>query len=143
MAKKAAKTVGEFDCPVQFGGVSIGDETARIGVKINRSTMKIGLADKYFAGSRLAIDIERYSENEGEGQKLLVDGARTTLGATVDVKGFKSTRKAFGISSTFSLGSIDVRDLAKFSKAHGTLSISASEKLPDDKGKEPDEESDE
>jgi len=45
MAKKGS---GVLDIPVQFGGVSIGDQTARLGVSIDRKSLNLNAADEAF-----------------------------------------------------------------------------------------------
>ena len=61
MAKKrrAANGKSELDIGVSFGGVSIGSDTASIGVKLPREVVPLTRADEVFVGHRLTGEIIR------------------------------------------------------------------------------------
>lgn len=124
----------ELEVDVQFGGVSIGDETARVGVKFDRARLTLDQADEFLCGKRLTGRIEVCAPGEAEGQSSLpgMEDERPHLDGTFDVKRFGVGLKEISCGLTFSLGSIDVRELARFAKKNGRLLIADAEFLPDD-----------
>lgn len=128
-----ATAVG-LEVDVQFGGVSIGDETARVGVKIDRGAMTLDDADEFLCGKRLTGRIEVCAPGEQQGQQSLpgMNDARPHLDGTFDVKRFGVGPKEVSAGLTFVLGSIDVSELAKFAKKNGRLTIMEAQYLPDD-----------
>jgi hypothetical protein len=107
----------ELDIPVEFSGVSIGKDTARLGIVVGRGDLNWSKVERFFCNSRLEASI------------------------VVEVKGYHATSKAFGAGLTFALEEIDVGALAKFAKNHGRLKAvrvgdasdgEAEERLPED-----------
>jgi hypothetical protein len=129
MAKKAPGSLGELEALVDFGGVSIGDESARLGMRLDINALSLSQAYKMFAGARLAISLVLFSDSESSDQQELIKGIRPTLQATVDVNGFRVTRKNISIGCKFSIGSTDVKLLSQFAKRKGRLVVSASEAI--------------
>jgi len=127
-------TAKELEVDVQFGGVSIGDETARVGIKIDRGRMSVEEADEFLCGKRLTGRIEVCAPGEQQGQQSLpgMKDTRPHLDGTFDVKRFGVSLKEISAGLTFSIASIEVSELAKFAKKNGRLTITAAEFLPDD-----------
>jgi hypothetical protein len=119
------KTVSNevIEIPCEFGQVSIGDGTCRIGVSVNRERMNLKQADHFFAGSRLMIDVvvDPNSEKDTAGQQVMegVEGKHTK--STVDVKGFRVTTTHITTGLTFKREEIDLVDLADFANCNGKL----------------------
>lgn len=128
----------DLDC--EFGGVSIGDTTARVGVKLTRENLDLHEADGFFAGRRLECEISLLNRMD-RGQKRLPsmeDDTPPSIEAQADCKGYRVDAKKFGASLTFALDSIDVTELAQFAKSKGTVRANVVGDLAD----EPDEDED-
>ncbi|WP_425618087.1 helix-hairpin-helix domain-containing protein [Anatilimnocola sp. NA78] len=121
-----------LDIPVKFGGVSIGEATARLGLSIDRSVCNINAADETFCGHRLSGRVIRGRSGDQAGQSTIVEDLDHYVDAVFDVKriGVNSTNITTGL--TFSLADVDIRELAKLSKGAGRLIIKEVAELPDD-----------
>ena len=137
MAKKGSDVV---DIPVQFGGVSIGDQTARLGVSIDRKVLNLNAADEAFCGHRLNGRLVLGGDGDQPGQATIVDDLHETLEGVFDCKRIGVNAKAITTGLTFSLADIDVRELAKFSRGSGRLQVASIEVLPADAADEDEEE---
>lgn len=113
----------DLDVNVEFGGVSIGETTARLGVKLQRGQMELDQADAVFSGKRLQGLVTLQSRDD-EGQTRLPgmeDNVPPTLETVFDVKQFTVKPKWISAGLTFALESIDVSQLALFAKRTGIL----------------------
>lgn len=123
-----------LDIPVEFGGVSIGDELARLGIKVSRSSLKLAQADKNLVGKRLTGWVQRTKNGEVEGQKRLpgMKDADLTLVGTFDVKrlGVSAEEISFGLA--FNVRSVEVGELAQFAKRTGRLVVQGVEEIPEE-----------
>jgi hypothetical protein len=137
----AGKTFKEFDGGVNFGTVSIGETTARLGVKIDRGVCSASQADKLFCNRRLIGSVVLGKREDGNGQKTAFDTDRTVKGV-FDVKGFSANAKQIGIGLTFSLKDVDIAELAHFSSGAGRLKIEEVSSIPDEKPEDEEEETD-
>ena len=126
-----------LDVPVEFGGLSIGDVTARIGVRIDREHMNIVAADECFTGKRLSVVVTLGSSEPD--QKELFKGRQHEVTGSVDVKRLGVTSAQYSAGLTFNLESIDVATIAKFSKGKGRLKVFEVAALPDGHDEEKEE----
>jgi hypothetical protein len=128
MAKKSAV----LDLPVEFGGVSIGDATARLGVRFDRSAIDLLKADEVFCGHRLTGRVILGGKDEQSGQQKLIKDLAHQVEGVFDCKrlSINSTEIATGL--TFSLGNLDIAELARFSKGSGRLLVKEVGEIPDD-----------
>lgn len=132
MATRKPKSV--LDVPVQFGGVSIGEDTGRVAVKIDREQLNIDAADEMFCGRRLTGRIVVVPSGvDPDQQEMFDDNDRHELKSTFDVKRFGASRKEFCAGLTFALSEIDVGELGHFAKRSGRLIVAAVAELPDGK----------
>jgi hypothetical protein len=128
MGKKQWDAVIEVD----FGGLSLGDSTGRLGFKVERARMDLEKADQLFSGKRCSVLIENKVPDPAAVQLPGMDGADVlTIEALVDIKSFGTNAKVFTTGLTFNLESIDARELAQFPKRRGKISIKHKEDLPD------------
>lgn len=129
MAKAKAK---KLEIPVEFGGVSIGKATARLGINVARSNLTLESADEIFVGHRLTCRITLDRQGEANGQKALpgVGDANHRIDAVCDVKGIGANADTIRTGLTFSLADIDIAELAKFSKGEGKLIVSNVAEIP-------------
>lgn len=144
MAKRETKTKTDDrrQLRVQFGGVSIGEATARVGIRLERELLNLDAADELFAGRRLTGAVMVVPDGESPDQQRLFDGDdKHEIESTFDVKGFRVAPKEIGCGLTFALAEIDVAQLGHFAKRSGVLLIDNVEALPDeDEDAEADEE---
>ena len=108
---------------VDFETVSIGDGTARIGIKIDREHMNVVAADEAFCGRRLSGRIVAMPKDEDPDQQHMFDGEKHELSGFFDVKRFGASPKAITAGLTFALAEIDVSELGHFAKRCGRLII--------------------
>jgi hypothetical protein len=137
MTKPETKTTTPcLDIPVSFGGVSIGDQTARIGVKISRECLNIDAADEALCGKRLVGKVVLGHNGDSAGQGKLFDGADHEISGAFDVKRFSVGPKEITAGLTFSLGSIDLSELGHFAKQSGRMLVESILAIPDDAANE-------
>lgn len=118
-----------FDLPVQFGGVSIGEMTARLGVKIDRKRIDVIKADQSFCDRRLIGSVVLGHADDDPDQTALWEDADHRIEGAFDVKGFRCNSSHIAIGLTLALAEIDVAELAKFSKGSGRLVVGEIEEL--------------
>lgn len=139
-AGRPAKPAAVIDVPVDFGGVSIGDRTARLGIKISRQSLSLEAADSAFCGHRLTGQVVLGRNGDSPGQGVLFD-METALHGTFDVKRLGCDADQISTGLTYSLADIDVAELAKFSKGVGRLVVNEIGELPEDEPGSDDEDS--
>jgi hypothetical protein len=125
---RALGDANSFRC--QFGGVSIGDGTGRVGVQIQKDCINIGTAEKLFCGRRVHCRIVARPVDIDPDQQHFDDmDPSTTLEAVVDVKQFSSNPHRISLGLTLSLQEIDVSDLSKFAKKSGQITVLDTQSL--------------
>lgn len=139
MAKKNGKSV--LDVPVEFGGVSVGQTTVRIGVRMNRDQVDLDVADEVFCGHRLNVEITLGKSDEMPNQKKAFDAAYHVRGSA-DVKHMGVNADVITSGLTFSLKEIDISEIARFSKGTGKLTVYNVAELPEDAPNEHNEDED-
>lgn len=136
----ATKKKIKHSMPVAFSNVSIGDETARIGVKIDRANLSIESADEILCGKRCEVKIELGTQDDASGQQY-IEGTVEAIEATVDIKRYSVSPKAISAGLTFALSEVEPRALAPYAKGKGRLLVTKIEDIPeDDEESEGDEE---
>ena len=135
MAKKAKKVKYESRIPVEFGGVSLNKEKARIGFSVDRGDNSLDLegADSWFAGAQLQVELEIDPKPGGDadGQQTMGDGfgpeadvhEGATLSGVADVMRFSVAREKIGASLVFNINEVDVEALTRFRNSKGNLSV--------------------
>lgn len=120
----------ELEVPVKFGGVSIGDATTRIGVKIDRDCLRLNEADRIFCGHRLTGRVELGNGGDSNGQTRFVSVEK--LEGIFDCKrlGFDAGTISTGL--TFNKKDIDMDLISKFAKGSGRMFVMKIEEIPDD-----------
>lgn len=131
---KAKKGVDyELDLSVAFKGLSIGLETARLGVTITRSQLPLMLADEKLNGRRLVATIESYPSGEQPGQKHLLESPELAkIGTAFDVKGLNVKHDTIGFGLTCNLKEVDVSQLSLFAQRTGRLCIVETAPIPEE-----------
>jgi hypothetical protein len=126
-----AKALGDANTfPCQFGGVSIGDMTGRISLKIAKDRINVGTAEKLFCGRRVNCRLVARPVDEDPDQQHLPDmDTKTTMEAVVDVKRFASDPHNISIGVTCSLQEVDVTELSLFAKKFGSITVLDTQSL--------------
>jgi hypothetical protein len=123
-----------LDVPVNFGDVSIGDGTARIGVRIDRSLLNIDAADELLCGRRLNGRLLVTPPGDANSQTYIdpeVSGdLKHELESTFDVKRFSASPKNITAGLTFSLQEVEVSELSHFAKRGGRLVVASIAEIP-------------
>lgn len=109
-----------FSC--EFGGVSLGDQVARIGVHADKTVMDPIEADQFLAGRRCTVSIE-LPEGDAPGQRRIKGFEPPRIIATSDIKRYSGSDKAWGFGLAFNLSEIDSGVLAQFAKRSGRIDI--------------------
>lgn len=122
MGKHKKPTV-QLEVPVAFAGVSIGVETARLGIKIDRDTMSLETMDEFLCGRRLTGCVWTVPKGEDPSQKHFLDGEKHEMAAIFDVKKIGVSPSTFTTGLTFSLKDVDTEQLVNFSGRNGRLAI--------------------
>lgn len=125
------KTAWELNIGVDFGGVSFGDKTARLGVTIDREKIELDRADELFCDRRLTGTVILGHTEDDPTQKDLIADAAHTVSGTFDVKGFSCKPSNLTIGLTFGRLEVDPGELSLFAKKSGRLVVTASEEIPE------------
>ncbi len=133
MAKrKTSEPPAMLELPVEFGGISIGEKTARVGVSIDRANLTVTQADKNLCERRLTGRILARPADELPDQGRLPGMEHdTVINGVFDVKGISLSGRKISLGLTFALKGLDVSVLAHFAKRAGLLRVEAIEALPE------------
>jgi hypothetical protein len=140
MAKNGRKSI--LNVAAKFGGVSIGQETARIGVTFDRSGLNLEDADAVLCGHRLNGRVQLGNGTDPNQGKLIADVDVEITGA-FDAKKLSVSPQFISTGLTFALADIDVSELARFSKGNGRLIVEHVAEIPESAPAEHDEDEDE
>lgn len=127
----AMKVESVIDIGVLFKGVSIGKNTARIGVKIDRKRLPLAKADEVFCGHRLDGSLVLGRADESPGQSQLFDNSEL-LDGVFDCKSLSIGADSVSLGLTFSLNDINVAELAKYSNTPGRVIVDDVGEIPED-----------
>lgn len=130
MARKRTAAV-VLEIPVLYGNLNIGDETARLGIRVDRKKLKLTDADRHLCGKRLKGTIEADAGNANPEQPAIFQ-AGVSVTAVFDVNGFGVTRKAITTGLTVKLGSMNIEDLAHFAKRAGRFLVESIGDIPEE-----------
>lgn len=120
------------DKPVDFGGVSIGKTTGRIGIVIDRSYLGLDDAADMLCGRRLTGKVVLGRKGDAADQTTLVDDLNAEVAGAFDCKGFRVSEGSLSAGLTFALAEVDIAELAKFSKGVGRLIVYELGEIPHD-----------
>lgn len=117
------KVKDELDIPVVFGNLGVGEDTARLGLKVNRAKCTIKQAENYLCGARceIKIKVDPNADNDTPGQTTFDGIEGEALESVVDIKRYSAGPKGFTAGMTFNMAEIDVSQLAKFAGHSGRL----------------------
>jgi hypothetical protein len=128
-------TTFELDLPVEFGGFSYGgNETCRIGIKIDRSVCNLVAADESFCGHRLTGSLLLGHHDEMPGQTRLFDSEDKVITGVFDVKRVGLSPEQITFGATFNEKEIDVALLCSFAKCKGRLLVESIAEIPEESG---------
>lgn len=129
MAKKKAALI-ELD--VDFKGVSIGQDTARVSFNVTRDRLSIDDAENYFCGRRLVATAKLRSGDANGQTHLLKDMAPVSIKAAFDTRKFSVAPEVIGSGLTCLLTEIDVGDFSHLAGREGKLVIESVEDIPEE-----------
>ena len=131
MAKKKAAIL---EIPVQFGSVGFGKKTARVSASVERNEMNLGDADAQLCDRRVTAQIHAASNGDQAGQGRL-PGMEDEIDINIiaDVKSLKVDSGAIGFGMTVNIKGLERSTFSNLASRTGTIRITASEAIPDDK----------
>jgi len=120
-----ARRTAQLKIPVRFNNVSIQQTTARIGIKIDRTSLGLSEADNFLCGHRLSCRVQTIPKNEDSKQKHMFDGGKHTITGVCDVKKIGISPDELSAGLTFSLKDLESEhsELLHFSKRQGQLEV--------------------
>jgi hypothetical protein len=124
------------DIPVMFGGLSIGDAFARLGVRADRESLTLIDANEIWCGHRLTGSVVLGGHDDQSGQQKLVDDLEHKIDGVFDVKRYSVSPSEIAASLAISLIDLDIAELAKFTKNSGRLQITGIDVIPDESSEE-------
>ncbi len=121
----------QLTIPVEFSKASIGVDTASIGVTVNRSSLKLDIADAEICGRRITCDVCTGDRNPDQPPLPGLEEARDALRLVADVKsiGVKKDKLRFSLSTA--RHSIDSEQFMDLCERAGTITIVDSIALND------------
>ena len=126
-----------LEVPVQFAGISIGPEVARLGTTISRDECELEEADRIFCGRRIEVDVVLGKRTDAKGQTKMWESDRTISGVA-DVKGIGVGPDTYRIGLSFGKHDVDLAELSEFAKGAGKLVVYGVAEIPEKaKGKKP------
>lgn len=127
---KSNKRSSIVDIPVDFGGISLGKDTARIGISFPMSVLSLEKAFETLCGHRLqcAITLDKSNDQEN-GQKRIVDDLDEQIDCLVDVKKIGVSPDTISAGLTLAIVDLDLPRFAKFRKSKGRLVVSSIQPL--------------
>ena len=121
----------ELRVPCKFLGQSAGDQTARLGVQIEREHLSPEVADALFTGHRLEVELRAYRPGDDPKQTKMFDEHNPIMKAVADSKGTALKPSYIGIGLTFNKE--DVKDsILQFAKRSGELTVVRAVELVQD-----------
>lgn len=112
-----------LEIPVSFNGVSVGTDTARLGIKISRESLSLESAGEHLCGKQLTGKLIIMAPGDSTKQRKLVDDLHDTIEGTFTVKGFSVSTDMFSTGLTFLHSGVDLSKLPHFVKKQGRLII--------------------
>lgn len=130
-----------FDIGCDFGGVSLGKETCRVGVKLERASITLADADASLCGKRLTGKLVVGGKQAAPGQAALpgMEDAGHEVAGVFDVKRFGVSASEISFGATFAMASVEPRDLAKLANSSGRLVVEQVDDIPDEDDGDDDE----
>lgn len=134
--------------PVHFAGVSIGDETAAVGIKVNHEDLNedknaaVLRAFELLCCRRLTGVLTLGKRGDGETQGKLYETDVTVTGS-FDTNNLGVTPKSVSSRLSCALSEVSASDLAKFAKRDGYFTITSLMEaldLDDEEAEEADDE---
>lgn len=112
---------------VKFGGISLGDMTATLGVVVDRERLKLAQADRLLCQKLVDVKIQIGGSDDGSEQKEFIE--RPAIEASCETKKLSTSAKAVGTGLIFSTNEVDLDDLIDFRKQTGRLVVYESKPM--------------
>lgn len=126
----AKKETTMFEAPVEFGKLSIGEESASIRCKFSRERLSLDRADALLCNRRL---IATLATGDGDEQQLLFDDMNEQISGVFEAKSFSVKADAISATLTITLSDVKVELFSHFAGRKGVVRIEKAEEIePDD-----------
>ena len=129
----------EFDVGCDFGGVSKGKDSIRIGIKLSRDVISLPQADEALCGMRITGRLQRGGKSDAPSQQPLpgMGEPEPFIDGTFDVKRFGVSPDDITFGATFSVHGLsrDNREaLLDLANQSGRMHVTGVELIPEDEG---------
>ena len=129
----------EFDVGCDFGGVSKGKDSIRIGIKLSRDVISLPQADEALCGMRITGRLQRGGKSDAPSQQPLpgMGVPEPFIVGTFDVKRFGVSPDDITFGATFSVHGLsrDNREaLLDLANQSGRMQVTGVELIPEDEG---------
>jgi ribosome modulation factor len=121
------------EIPVEFGNISIGELTCRLGVKIVREELELDEADRIFCGRQIQGKVSLAPRGDGDQKRLpsMEDNRPLFIEGMFETKQIGVRPDEYSIGLTFNKKAIDVSELSQFAKKTGTIEVESVSDIPD------------
>ena len=135
MAKKKTEEVTAppayiLDVAVEFGDVSIGDHSCRLGLGTARENLDLNDADRQLCGRRLVGKIVARSSGGPDQDSIPGMESDAAIYGAFDVKRLSFTPKHINFGVTLAIEDLDLATLGRFAKRSGRLVVTESADIP-------------
>ena len=114
---------------VEFGQVSVGEDTAAVLVKIQRNDLTLSVAEKTLCKRRMDVELFMAPKNEDPDQKHF-DGMKPKVKGTCDTSRLSVGLENLTTRLTFNKKEISISELANLAKRVGRVKVFSTEKIP-------------
>jgi len=128
---QSPKTTSMAKIRVAFGGVSIGEATAKVSFAAERPGFTPEDAEQFLCGKRLMGRLVVTSVDVSVDQQQLPGiEVNHEIAATFDCKGYRATPKKITSGAVLNLDSINIESLGHFAKKSGFVIVESAEDAP-------------
>lgn len=133
---KTAAKKKRMKIAVEYGSVGSGENTCRVGIKIDRADMDAATADEVLCGRRI-YGSARVSRTTDEKDQEALPGMQDAsiayeMSGMFDIKRVGLSPKEITAGLTFGLKDTDVETLSHFAKRKGWIHVEQIEDLADE-----------
>lgn len=127
-----------FDIGCEFGGVTYGKNTVRVGVKIERGDVPMSRWEERLCDKRIECRLVLGHKDEAAGQAGLVDDDGVEVAGVVDIKTISLSGGVVSFGATFQKDDADEQDATRLACRPGRFIATKVGSIPEkQKGKKP------
>lgn len=127
------KKIDTIKAEVHFGNLSVGDETVKIPIAIDRHRIGLAAVDRNFCNAQLSVTmtvIEDPNQQYFDGMKP------KPLAAAAECRSYSVNAKRFSARLIFQLVDIQLDNLAKFAKSAAKIEVTRTGEIPTKDGED-------